>query len=40
LDEALELATPADHGRSMTVGEKKKKENKKLMKQPKTPSEC
>jgi hypothetical protein len=29
LDEALELATPADHGSSMTVGEKKKKENKK-----------
>jgi hypothetical protein len=40
LDEALKLATPANHGSGMTVGEKKKKEIKKLMKQPKTRGEC
>jgi hypothetical protein len=41
LDGALKLATSANHGTGTAVGEKKKKGNKKkLMKQPKTRSEC
>jgi hypothetical protein len=32
LNEALKLTTPENLGSGMTVGEKKKKENKKLMK--------